>query len=128
MSKAEKLSQEIVEYLFDDYPDNNEMRQDAVKRVAALLEPHLVGEWLPIDENTPKQTKLVVAYRNSLGKWRRVFATYYAAETLESEMTDSGWSEPGWYEECESAETIYPVEHEPALWQYPPAPPKGEQS
>ncbi len=63
MSKAEELSQQIVEYLFDDYPDNDEVRGDAMNRVAALLEPHLVGEWKPI-ESAPKGSKSPDARRH----------------------------------------------------------------
>jgi hypothetical protein len=75
--------------------------------------------WMPI-ETAPKNRKVLVAYKNSLGKWRRVMASYATAADIEVAGEDSGYGDTGaklgWYEECESQETIMPVEGEPELW------------
>lgn len=71
--------------------------------------------WQPI-ETAPKATKLVVAYQNQLGNWRRVLAAYYLPETLESEHDESGWAEEGWYELTEAYEELAQLEHEPIHW------------
>jgi ribA/ribD-fused uncharacterized protein len=75
--------------------------------------------WMPI-ESAPKNRKVLVAYKNSLGKWRRVMASYATAADIEEAGEDSGYGDtgakPGWYEECESQKTIMPVEGEPELW------------
>lgn len=82
--------------------------------------------WQPI-ETAPKGKKLLVAYQNALGRWRRVCARYYEVETLDSADAERDWAEPGWYEECEAQETIYPVEHEPTHWMPLPDLPEAKQ-
>lgn len=74
----------------------------------------------------PKQKKIIVAYKNSSGKWRRTLALYFPMETLESEHNESGWADDGWYESSEEHEELLPLEYEPELWaDLPPLPPTG---
>ena len=80
-----------------------------------LTESPVPAGWLPI-ESAPKLTKIVVAYRNSAGKWRRVLATYWPAETLESDHSNSGWADEGWYEATEAYEELAPLEGDPVCW------------
>lgn len=103
-------------------------RKSAVARTALESAVRaMVPDWRPIAE-APKRRKVLVAYRNQLGNWRRVLACYYPPETLGSETDESGWCEEGWYEEAEAAETIYPVEHPPELYMpLPPAPPAEQK-
>lgn len=82
-------------------------------------------QWQPIS-SAPKGEKLIVAYRNPLGKWRRVMATYWIEGTLEGEIDDSGFAPEGWYEATEAYEYLMPLEEEPTLWTFPPAAP-GQQ-
>lgn len=90
-------------------------------------------EWQPI-ESAPHRRKVLVGYRNRLNNWRTVVACYYPAGTLELsddsyEPSEDGYAEEGWYEECESQESIYPVDCEPTHWQsLPPPAPTGEST
>ncbi len=87
--------------------------------------PPAAEGWLPI-ESAPHGRKLLGAYKNSLGNWRRILMKYYEPETLESEHTESGFADEGWYEETEVYEELAPVEYEPTYWQHlPTAPQKG---
>jgi len=86
----------------------------------------IAGQWLPI-ETAPHTRKVLVSYLNRAGKRRVVMACYYEEGELpmsDSYMGDEEFAEPGWYEECETAdETIYPVEGEPDIWhEIPPLP------
>lgn len=85
--------------------------------------PGWVSEWQPI-ETAAKLRKVLVAYKNGAGNWRRVIACYYPPETLESEYEESGWSEEGWYEESETHEEIRRTDCEPTHWMPLPAAPK----
>lgn len=93
---------------------------------AALLRALLSErpQWLPID-SAPKGKKIVVAYRNSHGMWRRVMARYYPADTLcNADMdSDEEFAPEGWYEESETHnEQLQSVEH-PQIWcDLPPLP------
>jgi hypothetical protein len=83
-------------------------------------------EWQPI-ETAPKNKKVLVAYKNALGNWRRVMATFYPAGTLElaedADETDDGMAPQGWYEECETFEWIKFTDELPTLWHpIPPLP------
>jgi hypothetical protein len=50
-------------------------------------------------------------------------AQYYLPETLESDESESGWADEGWYEESEAYEYLMPLEGEPTHWMpLPPAP------
>lgn len=90
-------------------------RQGYLAGQAALAASPVPAGWLPID-SAPKLKKIVVAYRNSAGKWRRVLATYWPAETLESDHSNSGWADEGWYEATEAYEELAPLEGDPVCW------------
>lgn len=79
-------------------------------------------KWLPI-ESAPKGRTLLIGYFNRAGKWRSVRGHYYAAETLESELDESGWAPEGWYEKPDNAEEINFTDMEPTHWQFLPSPP-----
>jgi hypothetical protein len=93
-----------------------ELASEALRTAAPAVQQ---DGWMPI-ESAPKNRKVLVAYKNSLGKWRRVMASYATAADIEEAGEDSGYGDtgakPGWYEECESQKTIMPVEGEPELW------------
>lgn len=84
-------------------------------------------EWQPID-TAPKDKKVLVAYKNSHGKWRRVLARYYSPGTLEAGYDDetadeNGWAQEDWYEESETHDTLLPCYEPPTHWQELPEPP-----
>ena len=86
--------------------------------------PPAPSGWQPI-ESAPKGRKVLVAYRNALGNWRRVCAHYYPDNTLENDpdISDDEFAAAGWYETCEASDHTYPVEREPERWcELPPAP------
>lgn len=80
--------------------------------------------WQPID-TAPKGVKILVAYKNSLGNWRRVLARWYGEDELESCDSDneSGFAPAGWYEESETQEDIRVTDESPEFWHTIPAPP-----
>lgn len=80
-------------------------------------------EWQPI-ESAPKGRIVLVHYYNVLGKSRTVRAAYYLADSLESEDTESGFADEGWYEEAEAYDNLAPVDGEPTHWMPLPPPPK----
>lgn len=109
---------------------------DAV--AAAFSRPASTQEqgWRPI-ESAPKMRKVIVFYRNSLGKGRRVMACYYTEKALEmhDDYSDVGeWDEEsgtsyapaGWYEEHDSDNPMMPLQAEPTHWMPLPAEPKEE--
>ncbi len=84
-------------------------------------EPEPVA-WQPID-TAPKGKIVLVHYKNRLGNGRTMRARYYLPETLESDESESGWADEGWYEESEAYEYLMPLEGEPTHWMpLPPAP------
>ena len=65
-------------------------------------------------------TIVLLAYRNALGKLRRVRASYMTQAEVD-EWEDRGDDcEPGWYERSEAheevTETVYPVSYELLCW------------
>jgi hypothetical protein len=86
------------------------------------------AEWQPI-ETAPKGRKVIVAYRNRLGKWRTVMGHYYLPQTLQMEndrddLDDDGYAPEGWYEESETQDAILPTEEPPTHWMALPTPPE----
>jgi hypothetical protein len=86
--------------------------------------------WQPI-ETAPKGVKVLGAYRNKLGHWRRVMMKYYGYQQLETDDSDfveddEGFAPEGWYEECESQENIRRTDEPPMLWHALPAQPSPE--
>ena len=78
--------------------------------------------WMQID-TAPKGRIVLVHYKNSLGNGRTMRARYYLPETLDSDSTESGWADEGWYEESEAYEYLIPLEYEPTHWMALPAAP-----
>jgi hypothetical protein len=93
----------------------------------AIADPAIVehirrSAWLPI-ESAPKGKKVIVSYKNTFGKWRRTLAIYFLPDTLESEHTESGFADEGWYESSEEYEELAALEFVPLLWaELPPLP------
>lgn len=83
--------------------------------------PVQVMEWLPI-ESAPKGQKLIVGYTNNNGKWRTVLAQYWLPDTLESDHTENGFADEGWYESTEAYEELAPIDYEPTHWMPLPPP------
>ncbi len=128
MSKAAKLALEIANDLFTDgsgrkgdhlqitngVPPNDVYlagwSESAVAgRVARILEPHLVGEWLPI-ESAPKNGKIILGFCD--------------ARICTQGLVKAIWSaRKGFWVSLDGAEG-YDLTH----WQPLPPPPKGEQS
>ena len=87
-------------------------------------------DWQPI-ETAPKGKKVLAAYKNGLGKWRRIIARYYEPGTLEAGDDDEtadehGYATEGWYEDSETHEFILPCDYPPTHWQELPEPPNAE--
>ena len=95
-----------------------------IAMLAAAPTPPQSG-WQPI-ETAPKGPKVLVAYETAPGKWWRVLARYWPANTLESDHDESGFAEEGWYEATEAYEELMPVEAEPTFWHPLPAAPGRE--
>lgn len=65
-----------------------------------------MSDWQPI-ETAPRGFKLIVGYRNDLGRWRSTMATYYVAGSLSlGEDMDDEFAPEGWYEESETQDHI----------------------
>jgi hypothetical protein len=89
--------------------------------------------WQPI-ETAPKMRKIIVHYRNALGKGRTVMACYYLANALEmhddyvdvgvyDEATGDTFAPEGWYEEHDSDNPLLPLSEQPTHWMpLPPSP------
>lgn len=88
-----------------------------------------MSEWKTI-ETAPKNTKVLAAYRNSLGNWRIITACYHTqlpwSDDHELGADDPEYAPEGWYEESDSSETIYPTSYPPTHWMPLPLPP-GEK-
>lgn len=91
---------------------------------ADVIDAHLAKgaqEWQPI-ETAPKGKKVIAGYVNALGNWRSVMATYYTPGTLELaddsdiDYDDDDYVSEGWYEECETADSLRLTEEHPTHW------------
>lgn len=84
-----------------------------------------MSEWKTID-SAPKNTKVLVAYRNEIGKWRIVTACYHTQLNWDEEYGDEEqeYAPEDWYEESDSCEVIYPCAGKPTHWQPLPRPPE----
>lgn len=83
------------------------------------------GQWRDI-ATAPKNKKVLVAYRNALGKWRIVTACYHTQlpwSDEEAGLHEAEYAPEGWYEESDSSETIYRTSSPPTHWRHLPAPP-----
>lgn len=112
-------------------------RPCALCQAAARLRALGERTWQPI-ETAPKMRKIIVCYKNALGKWRTVMACYYTEHALEmhDDYADVGeWSEShgmsfapaGWYEEHDQENPLMPLSGEPLYWQHIPHAPRQAQ-
>ena len=122
------LANQPKQYVAAKTPGEVERQLDAITNSAeggqnaAQLDVSVPAGWNPI-ETAPKGKKVIAGYWNKHGKWRSVMARYYLPETLDSDHTESGFSDEGWYEESETYEEIMPTDCEPTHWQPLPAAP-----
>ena len=94
---------------------------------ARLAQPELEPvAWRPI-KTAPKGKIVLVHYKNLLGNGRTMRGRYYLPETLDSDTTESGWADEGWYEESESYEYLMPLDGDPTHWMPLPAAPEVEE-
>jgi|688.fasta_scaffold1653326_2 hypothetical protein len=101
------------------------LMQEELERFAALVAAAEREAWMPID-TAPKGKIVLVYYRNRLGNGRTMRARYYLPETLDSDTTESGWADEGWYEESEAYEYLMPLDGEPTHWMPLPSAPQGD--
>jgi hypothetical protein len=92
---------------------------------AAIEQAQEPVAWIPID-TAPRGKIVLVHYKNRLGNGRTMRARYYLPETLDSDTTESGWADEGWYEESEAYEYLMPLDGEPTHWMPLPSAPQGE--
>lgn len=114
------------------FPQDERMLANAALIVAmrnSLPELLKAVEWQSMD-SAPKDTKILVGYRNSLGNWRTVTACYHtqlpwSEDAWRDDDDESEYAPEGWYEESETHENILPIEHYPIAWMPLPLPPHG---
>lgn len=83
-----------------------------------------MSKWQPI-ETAPKNKKLLIAFKNSLGRRRVIIGCYHTALPWSDDYRDVDESEfapEGWYEESETHETIHQIRFAPDLWMDIPYP------
>ena len=123
--EAMKAALEALESaLSDDKPYIQKSRDaiTALRTAIAEAEKQEPVAWQPI-ETAPKGKIVLMHYKNRLGNGRTMRARYYLPETLDSDTTESGWADEGWYEESEAYEYLMPLDGEPTHWmQLPSAP------
>lgn len=93
----------------------------ALRELLALRSPSpdaAMGEWRAI-ESAPKGRKLILGYRNALGKWRTVTGCYYERGELDFEpedMDEGDVNGAGWYEDSDSLDEITFTREPPTHW------------
>ncbi len=134
MSKAEnKLAEELARRIVDEMdwqaPTAVNYRHK-LETVAALLEPHLVGEWQPVADAPKDGRTLLLGYANRSGNWRTLRGQWCSADHIMMDFEEPEDHEEGWYETAVTPDeppNVWPCN--PTHWQpLPDAPPKGEQS
>lgn len=105
--------------------------QEWLNAIDQLLAERAAHEWRPI-ETAPKNQKVLVFYRNSLGNGRTVTACYHTqlpwSDNADPSPSDGEYAPEGWYEASETHEEIHFTDHPPTHWMPLPAapqPPKG---
>lgn len=85
-----------------------------------------MSDWQDIS-TAPENLKVLVAYKNSLGKWRIVTGCYHTqlpwSDDHDPRDDESEYAPEGWYEESDSSETIYRTNEPPTHWMPLPATP-----
>ena len=122
MKMALAALEEIADEVFSPY--DNTLGEAILALRAAIEEAQEPVAWMPIN-TAPKGRILLVHYTNRLGNGRTMRARYYLPETLNSDTTESGWADEGWYEESEAYEYLMPLDGEPTHWMPLPTAPKG---
>ena len=109
---------------------------------AALAAQPAPSEWRPIETAPKDGSRMLLAYRNSLGKWRRVIAFYAPKLAVEQNDYGSDWCEydeagdryflpEGWYECIENWDDFTSVHMsgvEPTHWMPLPSAPGKEEA
>lgn len=118
--------------------------EDERRRIAQILRQvakESAPAWIPVSERLPEAEHFVIAaYRNELGKWRRVRAFWVPAKTLIADDDDFGefgdydeeqdqyFCPEGWYEMNEHDEVAWKISDGTVThWQPLPLPP-GDSS
>lgn len=141
MTKLEQAARQALEALeAETHPDwdCNSYHPKISSAIEALREaleaapqPAAVGQepvvWQPID-TAPNGKIVLVHYKNRLGNGRTMRARYHLSETLESDNTESGWADEGWYEESEAYEYLMPLEGTPTHWMPLPSAPDSQHA
>ena len=110
-------------------------------RLFALARRGAAVQWRPISEAPKDGTRMLLAYRNTLNKWRRVIAFYAPKFTIE-QSAESEWLEydealdryclpEGWYECIDNWDDysyVHISEVTPTHWMPLPPPLAGEPS
>jgi hypothetical protein len=76
-------------------------------------------------ETAPKNSTLIVGYKNDCGKWRTVMGCFYAAGTLQNDPDgdcEEEYAPEGWYEESELTDYLQTIPS-PTHWMPLPEPP-----
>ncbi len=102
-------------------------------------------EWISVSDHLPPSgVKVLAAYKNSAGKWRRICAQWLAANTSKQneeseiigdydEATDTYYDPEGWYERVENWDdfSYIVVSDDVSHWRHlpdvPVEPPSGEK-
>ncbi len=83
-------------------------------------------------ETAPRNKKIIAGYKNSLGNWRIIIATFYDG-TLQAhddydgdDVDENGMMPPAWYEETESQDYLNKTDYEPTHWMPLPKSPEDQ--
>lgn len=99
---------------------NLKSERDALRAEVARL-----TTWQPMETAPMDGTIVLLAYKNALGKLRRVRASYMTRDLIGEYEDDEIERNPGWYERSEAheevTETVYPVSYDLLCWTALPA-------
>ncbi len=112
MSKAEnKLAEELARLIDSELEIDPPLSKSRLAKIAGILEPHLVGEWMPIAD-APKDGTPIIGLMADSGYWAVATVVYLSRKNI--------WVSP------DGGYGYNPLYYLPATAL--PAPPKGEQS